>query len=895
MNASDMFRTLLTSSSFHPEWIRESAWLEHLHFAAWVIEQQKPEIFVELGTHYGVSYFAFCQAVQRAGLTTKCYAVDHWKGDPHARLYGPAVYDTVEAYNTARYANFSALLRMDFGQALERFAPKSVDLIHFDGFHTYEAVKADFESWQPKLSTGAIAVFHDTRIYHNDFGVWQLWRELTACYPWNLEFKHGNGLGVVLLHRGDLPDSMNWLRPGSSEQNLMLEHFELVGRQFTQIRELRAKVPGLTSLLNREQAELTSVKNSLSWRMTKPFRVILDFARGNLSKAASSTANGLKLLLNSARRSGLTGVGKVVVAALFCRHDRTTSISYDLWIENHDKLSDSSRDKIRGTVKKWDKCPLISVVMPVYNPRIEFLEAALDSVLNQLYPHWELCIVDDCSSDPEVAKLLRKYADGEPRIKIFYSSRNAGIAETSNAAISMASGDWVALLDHDDALAEHALYMVAKTIRADQDIALIYSDEDKIEEQGHRCHPYFKPDWNMALLRSHNLITHLAVYRSDILREIGCFRKGFEGAQDYDLALRFSETVRPHQIVHIPHILYHWRIHPGSTSDASSNAKPHAMLNGERALNEHLQRSGVNGTGILIGHGYKVSYALPSPQPKASLIITTRDRADLLERCITSVCEKTIYENYEIVVVDNGSSDSHTLSLLQKFRLNHIAKVVRDDGDFNYSRLNNTGVRAATGEVVVLMNNDLEVTEGEWLREMVSLAILPDTGAVGAKLLFPDGSIQHGGVILGIGGFAGHAHKCFPGASLGYNGRLSLVSEFSAVTGACLAVRKSLYERAGGLDELNLKVACNDVDLCLRLKELGFNNLWTPHACLYHHESASRGYEDNPEKIARYKAEREFMERRWGQRMFQDPYYNPNLTLEKEDFDLAWPPRACLP
>jgi GT2 family glycosyltransferase len=891
MQSSDISQSLIASSFFHPQWVRESAWLEHLHFAAWLVQRQNPATLVELGTHYGASYFAFCQAVRAGGLNTRCYAVDHWQGDPHAHLYGPGVYETVFAYNEARYSGFSELLRMEFTQALERFAPKSIDLIHFDGFHTYESVKADFESWLPKLSEGAIALFHDTRVRHLDFGVWQLWHELTDSYPWHVEFQHGNGLGVVLLDRGQLHVSMNWLRPGSAEQAAAIEHFELVGRQFAQMQDLRTRVPGLASLLAREQAALACMKSSLSWKLTKPCRVILDWTRARLSAPASACVEGFRLIRNSAQRQGLSGILKSLAGILpNCRYP-SGSISYHHWIECHDKLSDADRKKIRTTVQEWQHVSLISVVMPVYNPPIEFLRAAIDSVKNQLYPHWELCIVDDCSQDPKVAELLRACSSDDPRIKVTFSAMNGGIAEASNSAISMACGEWVALLDHDDVLSEHALFMVARTARAHPHAALIYSDEDKINEQGYRCHPYFKPDWNLALMRSHNLITHLAAYRSDVLRQIGGFRKGFEGAQDYDLALRFTDAVETRQIVHIPSILYHWRIHPGSTSDASANAKPHAMLNGEKALNEHLQRSSIDAKAKLIGHGYRVTYSLPSPPPKASLIIATRDRFDLLDRCITSIHEKTKYGDYEIIIVDNGSVDSHTLAFLQKLRVNGIATVLSDDGDFNFSRLNNAGVRAACGEIIVLMNNDLEVMDGGWLDEMVSLAIQPHTGAVGAKLVFPDGLIQHGGVILGIGDFAGHAHKGFEQMSLGYNGRLSLVSEFSAVTGACLAVRKCLFERARGLDEINLKVACNDVDLCLRLKEMGFSNLWTPHACLYHHESASRGYEDNPEKRARYKAESDFMRKRWGDLFRSDPFYNPNLTLEKENFDLAWPPR----
>ena len=566
---------------------------------------------------------------------------------------------------------------------------------------------------------------------------------------------------------------------------------------------------------------------------------------------------------------------------------------YTRWLDCHESFY-FKLDYVKSFNEKApDQGPLISIIMPVYNTHVHFLELAIQSVRDQIYPHWELCIADDASTDSKIRHVLEKHQQSDPRIKVVFRERNGGISEASNSALRLATAPWVALFDHDDILPKNALIEVAQAIRLNPSMRLIYSDEDKITEKGVRCSPYFKPDWNLALFRSHNLITHLGVYYTDIVREIGGFRVGLEGAQDYDLALRFTEKINPDQIFHIPRILYHWRIHPQSTADVSANAKPYAMRNGEHALNEHLQRVGIKACAKLVGHGYRVHYELPSPIPLATLLILTRDKCDFLERCIESILKKTEYSSYEILVVDNGSREHETLDYFAHLQRRHVAKVIRDDGDFNFSRLNNLGVRSAKGEILVLMNNDLEVIDKYWLAEMVSLAIQPMTGAVGAKLLYPNGRIQHGGVILGIGGWAGHAHKGFPERSLGYAGRLSLVSEFSAVTGACLALRKELYAKVGGLDEVELPVACNDVDLCLRLRQIGYRNVWTPYARLYHHESASRGYEDTPEKKARFEAEKAAMVRRWGSSLQVDPAYNPNLTLDAEDFGLAWPPRTA--
>ncbi|MBX8589622.1 glycosyltransferase [Pseudomonas cichorii] len=563
---------------------------------------------------------------------------------------------------------------------------------------------------------------------------------------------------------------------------------------------------------------------------------------------------------------------------------------YAAWIRQYDTLDDDDRQEIARHIDTWESPPLISVIMPVFDPPLDLLREALDSIRNQLYPHWELCIADDASSNPAVQEFLKQAELQSPKIKVIFRSTNGHISQASNSALDIAQGQFIALMDNDDLLPEHALYWVARKIIEHPDVGILYSDEDKIDRKGQRSAPYFKPDWNEFLFRSQNMISHLGVYRRDLVEQVGRFRVKFEGSQDYDLALRCSEKLSREQIIHISRVLYHWRIHAGSTAMATDE-KPYAALAGVKALDEHLQRTGRAGWTELLPIGmYRVHYRLPKHNPLVSLIIPTRNAGSLVKQCIDSIQNLTHYGPYEIIVVDNGSDDSESLTYFEHLSEQPNITVLRDDGPFNYSALNNQAVRLARGELVGLINNDIEVINPEWLDEMVALALQPEVGAVGARLWFPDDRLQHGGVILGIGGIANHSHKFLPRGEYGYFGRAVLIQEFSAVTAACLVIRKSIFEQVKGLDEANLKVAFNDVDFCLRVKEAGYVNLWTPFAELYHHESATRGFEDSPQKQARFSQEVAYMHTRWPE-IETDPAYNPNLTLDQLDFSLAWPPR----
>jgi len=440
-------------------------------------------------------------------------------------------------------------------------------------------------------------------------------------------------------------------------------------------------------------------------------------------------------------------------------------------------------------------------------------------------------------------------------------------------------------------LRENALFWVVDAVIAHPDAGVIYSDEDKIDESGRRYAPYFKSDWNPDLFLSHNMICHLGVYKTALVRKLGGFREGCEGAQDYDLALRCTELLEASQIVHIPRVLYHWRSHAGSTAQAGSE-KNYALMAGKHALDEHFARIHVSAKAELLDFGmYRIRYAIPASSPLVSLIIPTRNGLDLIKQCIESIVAKTTYKNYEIIIIDNNSDEPRTLDFFGSLAGESRIRVIRDERDFNYSALNNAAVQQAQGEYIGLINNDIEVISPEWLEEMMGLAMRPNIGAVGARLWYPNDTLQHGGVIIGLGGVAGHSHKNLRKGAPGYFYRAQLIQNFSAVTAACLVVKKSIYQEVGGLDEVNLKIAFNDVDFCLRLCEAGYRNVWTPYADLYHHESATRGYEDSPEKQMRFMNEVLYMKKRWGDSLLDDAAYSRNLTLDREDFSYAWPPR----
>lgn len=565
--------------------------------------------------------------------------------------------------------------------------------------------------------------------------------------------------------------------------------------------------------------------------------------------------------------------------------------SYDYLLQSWAKLRAEQAPKLAALAEELQNGPKFSVVVPVYNPQPKLLAEMIESVRVQSYLNWELCLADDCSTDPAVHEMLRDYAARDPRIKVVFREKNGHICAASNSAIELATGAFIVLVDHDDLIDPDALLLVAKEIKDHPDAMIIYTDEDKISVTGKRYGPYFKCDWNRLLAYTNNYVSHLGTYRTDLVRKIGGFRLGYEGSQDHDLLLRCSEHAANHQIRHIPKVLYSWRASPGSVAN-DGGAKPYAWDTGQRAVTEHLQRFTGQYVKVDKGEG-SFTYCPNWPiqgHPLVSIIIPTRDMLDILWVTVESVLQKTTYTNYEIIIIDNGSVERKTLDWLAKVQAEDARiRVLRDDRPFNYSALNNAAVAVSRGEYVLLLNNDVEVITPNWLSEMLALAQREHAGCIGAKLVYPDGRLQHAGVIIAIGGVAGHAAKYFPRDHVFDGARLLFPENFSAVTGACLLVSRKIYDEVGGLNAADLAIAFNDVDLCLKVAAAGYENAWTPFAELIHHESLSRGHEDTPAKKARFQKEAEYMFARWKTQTYDDPAYNPNLTREREDFSFGPP------
>jgi len=537
-----------------------------------------------------------------------------------------------------------------------------------------------------------------------------------------------------------------------------------------------------------------------------------------------------------------------------------------------------SLEEAQEFLRQMGRRPLISVVMPTYNTQADFLRQAIESVKGQMYPQWELCIADDGSDREETLNFLKGIRD--ERIKIRFLSENGGISAASNAALETVRGEYVTFLDHDDLLAPHALLKVALTINAHPEADIIYSDEDKIDELGNHVEPFFKPDWSPDLFLSTNYVCHLLVYRRGLLDSTGGFRSDFDGSQDYDLLLRATEKTG--NVYHIPHVLYHWR--KTSTSCASdSQAKPEATQAGMKALRDALERRNIAAQ-ILPGPfptTYRVNYSLRG-HPRVGVIIPNKDKIDLLSKCIGSLTAKTGYENYEIIIVDNGSREENTRAYYKELEEKHGVRILSFPHPFNFSAMNNLGAQEATGEHLLFLNNDIEIVHGEWMEAMLEHSQRKKVGAVGAKLLFPDRRIQHAGVVLGVGGVANHAFMGLPDDEPGYFGFPHLTRNVSAVTAACLMMRREVFEEVGGFDETHLPVAFNDVDLCLRVRRAGYLIVYTPYAKLIHHESSTRGKEDI--YTPRFVQETQYMKEKWGELPAEDPYYNPNLSLDATDF-----------
>ena len=1075
-------------------------WNGHIPFAFWLIDMLRPSTFVELGTHMGNSYLAVCQTVKRLGIDTRCTAIDTWRGDEHAGLYDDSIRRELAAYHDPLYGSFSQLLQSTFDEALPKFADGSIDLLHIDGLHTYDAVKHDFDTWLPKLSSRGVVLFHDIAVRGDGFEVWRFWDELTQRYP-SFTFTHSNGLGVLsvgkpgpalewftgaasrdpklraqvqaffsvaggkIMAAGDIQklserrdqllahiDAMQKIAEGlhedlhardvkiaeidhlrdaletrwkAAEETVVARDATIIDRE-KKLAQREHEIAVRTAEYNYEIAlrdeKISAMVRSTSWRVTRPLRYVSRilqkyFLRGPRRTHAMnlrpiheveniggdryrSTGSNPQIWLDTNQKRGPRGwvlvrievregvshlrpvlhvfrapkydllatlplpvvwkganefllrlpddatdlrfdpidrTGDFDVAAVTVRElspfdillqalkrnplgfagallrlpriglggfksrvlsfCQTQSADYDAWIKLFDTRTPVDEEAIQRHCATLTLKPKISIVMPVWNTPEKYLREALESVLGQLYQNWELCIADDASPSPHVADILRDFAARDPRIKVVTRAENGRIAKASNSALELATGEFIALMDHDDVLPNHALYMIAVEINAHPDADILYSDEDKLDEQGRRFEPLFKPDWDPERMYGHNYISHLGVYRASLMKDVGGFRDGYNGSQDYDLALRIIARTRPERIRHIPFVLYHWRLFPGAQTFSSTQLGT-ATDSARRALRDYFANKGesVEVLKARIPTLYRVQRETPKPAPRVSLIIPTRDRLSLLKQCVEGLLRRTDYSDFEIIIVDNDSREPETLRYLADIVADTRVRVLRIEGAFNYSALNNAAARIATGSILGLINNDIDVIHPEWLAEMVAQIAQPDVGAVGAKLYYGNNTIQHAGVVLGLGGVAGHNEKYVGRAGAGYFGQLGFARSVSAVTAACMLIKRDIFEAVGGLDDVNLAVAFNDIDLCLKVRAAGYRIVWTPYAELYHLESASRGSDDfDSEKHQRFLREVNYMLRRWGSILEQDPYFNPNLSLNLGSITLAYPPRVERP
>ncbi|MEX6430070.1 glycosyltransferase family 2 protein [Ferrimicrobium acidiphilum] len=649
-------------------------------------------------------------------------------------------------------------------------------------------------------------------------------------------------------------------------------------------------------------AQLAQMHASTSWRVTKGLRLLSQGVKSQVVPRLAGELQRNPQLGALARRLRLvddnpaTTIERVSTAGVQSdlsadEIDELDIEPYLKWVREYDSVIDEGA--IHAYTARLSLQPTISIVMPTYNSPIVYLREAIESVRSQIYANWQLCIVDDGSITPEVHEVINEYVAADHRIVAHFRTHTGNIAAATNDGIAMAIGDYVAFLDHDDLLRPHSLAWVVATINEHPDAVVLYSDEDKLTWDGRRFSPYFKPDFDPLLLLAQNYMTHFFVARRSELWQIGGLRVGLDGAQDWDLALRITEVVREDQIRHIPAILYHWRMIEGSTA-IRVQLKPEAMHAGTRAVEEALERRGIDARlELVLNESYHLVHFKPTGTPHVAIVIPTRNHGDLLEQCLRSL-ESTNYPDYEVIVINNESDEPEMLALLAQIASRQRHRVFDYPHPFNYAAMHNWAIAQIDADYICMLNNDTEVLNASWLTDMVGLAQQDNIAAVGALLWYPDHTVQHAGVVLGINGEAGHRYKLSRDNEYGHGGRIVLAQRLSAVTGAAMLVSKAAFDKVEGFDE-EFTVSLNDIDLCLQLTEAGYHIGYTPAAQLIHHESKSRGMDTEPSKKGRYGTEVIRYWHKWAPRILNDPYHNPNASIDDVGCGAAWPPRVRVP
>ena len=902
--------------------IESSAWSGHYSFGYDLLANTKPAVFVELGTHRGNSFFSFAQAAKDLKLETELHCVDTLEGDEQAGFYGKEIFQEFNEIINKYYKNVNIVKHKAlFDDAVKDFKDNSIDILHIDGLHTYEAVKHDFETWLPKVNNNhGIILLHDVCEKKDDFGVYKLWGELEEKYQ-TIKFEHYHGLGVIFL--GEVHDFL-------SKKNLWPRYYKLLSDTQDYKQQLRDKDKHIQNLtaksikdlqtrrvlkknLEKYRQKVIDNRNEIMMRdlvESKDIRELREqleqlytevneyrtLKRGSLWRMRNIYITMKKYIKNffiNIVRDGpaltFSRIYRRIINLIRNRQQlKKNANPYRYWLKEKNITRAQKRD-LQLEMQNFKYQPLISIVMPVYNVELRWIKDAIKSVKNQIYPNWELCIADDASTSESLKKYLKKLAK-DPRIKIMFRQENGNISEASNSALSLAEGEYIALMDDDDILYPHSLLQVVKVLNKDKKVDFIYSDEDKVEISGERVEPFFKPDWSPDLFMSTNYLSHLSVIRKSTIDKVGGFRKGYEGSQDYDLFLRITELTD--RIEHIPDVLYSWRKIPGSTA-SSYSSKSYAENTSIKALGDSLHRRNMKGNisrGLFPG-SFRTKYDI-NGMPLVSILIPTLNKYEYISRCISSILSKTTYPNFEIFIIDTGSSDKAVINYYKELSKDKRIKILEWKERFNYSSVNNFGVRYTNGEYVILLNNDTQVISPDWIEGMLEHAQRDKVGAVGVKLYYPNDLVQHAGVVLGINcgtgrGVAGHAFKNFPRNVQGFPVQKDIIRNYSAVTAACLMISKKKFLEVGGLEE-KFRIAFNDVDFCLKLLEKGYYNVYTPYVELYHHESVSVG---TPESSTRdndeFAHEINLMYKRWKEKILNDRFYNKNLSLKSEDFRIA--------
>lgn len=920
----------------------KSAWAELIPFAFTLIEKLRPRIFVELGTHYGDSYCAFCQAIEKAGVNCQAYAVDTWAGDEHAGFYGQDVLNQLRARHDVSYSAFSSLLRETFDEAAEHFGPNTVDLLHIDGLHTYEAVKHDFVTWLPLLSDRAVVIFHDTNVRERDFGVWKLFDELAEKYP-TFRFDHSHGLGVVAVGK-DIPEGIKFLFELSDTDALKIKEFyaalghtatnerrlsdalhvqnaavEDARQELARVRDelarantaLKAKDASLQLLGERtakldvdvasRESDLHSVLNSRSWRLVSlshPYvrkaRKIRNVARRLL--IAKDRVGGWSKLYDRAKATLKTGgIASLRTAALTHLSGRAPDYvpPQDILDEREKTTFADIEHRFTQTVEKTGDFDIkISLIMPVYKVPEQFLVLAIESVIRQSHKNWELCIADDCSDTKELTELLQRYAAIDERIKFVTLEKNAGIAAATNHALALATGEYVALLDNDDILTHDALYCVADAIHRDSEVDWLYSDECKVDANGKVLEIFTKPDWSPSLLLNCMYTGHLTVYRKSLVDQLGGLRSEFDFSQDYDLALRFSEMTS--RICHIEKVLYGWR---AIESSGAAGGKPYARDSNIRALQSAGDRRGWKGKALALPSANRFQFDLSDSSSIVSIVIPS-DNAKNITDSIESVKNKTSWKHYEILVVTNSS----IVDQLEPAFKSDSVTFVRYDLPYSFSDKCNKGAEAAHGEFIVFFNDDVRVQSTDWVESIVEFLQLPGVGIVGPKLVYESNTIQHAGMVTGVRRLLGTAFHCLPVDTGDHYNFAQSVREVSLICGACLGIRKDVFEQIGGFDANNAPINHSDVDLCFKVRELGYSCIYTPHSTLTHIGHMSLATVDAKEKVTAPKKKDKadiFILQRWAHFLSRDPFYTKamreQLFRDSPQYFELFAPEIALP